>query len=108
LRRDTRPGNRLKKARVIMGLTQAELCERLAGTTQSALSDLERGRYQNPNLETARRFADFYGCTIEDLFPAQGSPLREEAEVQPHQADADKVRAVLWHHRTVLECRVPR
>lgn len=69
LRRTPHNGNRLKAARDFAGLTQVELCKVL-GFTQSAYSDLERQRYSATTVPTARRFAEFYGCSIEDLFPA--------------------------------------
>lgn len=61
-------GNRLRVAREIAGLTQREVADRL-DLTQSSLSDLERNRYGSTTVDTARKLADFYGCTIEDLFP---------------------------------------
>ena len=38
--------------------------------TQSTISDIERQRYIAPNIVTARRVAQFFGCTIEDVFPS--------------------------------------
>jgi DNA-binding XRE family transcriptional regulator len=62
--------NRLKAARELAGLTQVQLAEAL-GLTQSALSDIERRRYSGgTTVETARKFAEFFGCLIEDIFPA--------------------------------------
>lgn len=62
-------GNRIRAARHLVNLTQVQLCAQL-GMTQSQLSDLERQRWQSPSLATARRLADFFGCTVDDLFPA--------------------------------------
>jgi DNA-binding XRE family transcriptional regulator len=63
------PGqNRIKVARELMGLTQIELAPKV-GVSQSALSDLERRRYSGTSVDTARRFAEIFGCLIEDLFP---------------------------------------
>lgn len=35
------------------------------------LSDIERGDYKDVPLEKARVLAEFFGCAIEDLFPAR-------------------------------------
>ncbi len=63
-------GNKLKTARALAGLTQVELCDAL-GITQSTLSDLERKRWGGVTVDTARRFSEFFGVEIEDLFPAR-------------------------------------
>lgn len=62
-------GNRIVKARALAGLTQAELAER-TGLTQPYVSDVDRGRYGTITLDNARKFAECFGCSIEDLFPA--------------------------------------
>lgn len=61
-------GTKLKAARRLAGLTQVQMAESL-GVHQSALSEWERGRFE-PTLGTARKFAEFFGCAIEDLFPS--------------------------------------
>lgn len=68
--RATRNVNRVRVARELIGLTQVQLAGEV-GLTQSALSDLERRRYDATTVETARKFANFFGCSIEDLFPAK-------------------------------------
>jgi DNA-binding XRE family transcriptional regulator len=70
LRSHREPGNRLRAARVIAGLTQVAVAQAV-GVSQSAISDLERMRYSATSVETAHRFSKFFGCAIEDLFPAQ-------------------------------------
>jgi transcriptional regulator with XRE-family HTH domain len=52
----------------ILGVGQAEL---VAGTgfKQPYVSDVMRGRFKGITVENAQRFADFFGCQIEDLFP---------------------------------------
>lgn len=71
--RRTPPGqSRVRSARHAAGLTQESLAAEL-GITQSALSDLERQRYADITLKTASKFADFFGCAIEDLFPAKAA-----------------------------------
>jgi DNA-binding XRE family transcriptional regulator len=63
-------GNRIRAARQLVGLTQEQLAP-LVGLTQAGLSDLERRRYGDTNLSTAQKFSEFFGCAIEDLFPAR-------------------------------------
>jgi transcriptional regulator with XRE-family HTH domain len=63
-------GNRLRAARTLAGLRQVDVASQL-GMSQSRLSDLERQRWASASLDTARRFAEYFGCAIEDLFPAR-------------------------------------
>jgi transcriptional regulator with XRE-family HTH domain len=64
------PGSRIRAAREMLRLTQVELCQ-LMDLPQSSLSALERNHYQHTTVARARRFAEFFGCPIEDLFPAR-------------------------------------
>jgi transcriptional regulator with XRE-family HTH domain len=65
-----RDRNRLGKAMSLAGLTQVVVAER-TGFTQSYVSRVQSGRYQDLPGETMRAFADLFGCAIEDLFPAR-------------------------------------
>lgn len=69
LRQITGERNRLKAARELIGATQWTVAASI-GISQSALSDLERHRHGATTVETAHRFAEYFGCSIEDLFPA--------------------------------------
>lgn len=62
--------NRLQIAFAMADKKQADACEE-TGLSASALSKLVRGTYQSLDIEHARKLADFFGCTIEDLFPAK-------------------------------------
>jgi DNA-binding XRE family transcriptional regulator len=42
----------------------------VVGIPQSTLANLELRVHGDTNLSTAKRYAQFFGCTIEDLFPA--------------------------------------
>lgn len=68
-------GNRLAAAMALKKLTQNRLAElmREAGydVTQPRISDVVRGRYESITLDNAYKFAEFFGCAIEDLFPAK-------------------------------------
>ena len=66
-------GNRLARAFELAGLTQVD-CVRRTKFTRQYVSDMTRGRFQNVSLDNARAFADYFGCRIEDLFPAPEEP----------------------------------
>lgn len=51
-------------------MTNAEVA-RATGFGQQYVSDVARGRYQDISLANARKFADYFGCAIEDLFPGR-------------------------------------
>lgn len=66
-------GNRVARAFQLAGVTQAQVAEAI-GETQPYISDVARGRYITITVTKARKFAEYFGCTIEDLFP---EPVRE-------------------------------
>ena len=63
------PGtNRVAKAISLAGVTQVTVAKAL-GIPQPYISDVARQRYRTITVEKARKFADYFGCSIEDLFP---------------------------------------
>ena len=62
--------NRLAKAMDFTNVTQVQIAEK-TGFTQAYVSRVINGRYSDLPGETMRKFADFFGCAIEDLFPAR-------------------------------------
>ena len=63
------PGtNRVAKAISLARVTQVAVAEAL-GLPQPYVSDVARQRYKTITVENARKFAVFFGCSIEDLFP---------------------------------------
>lgn len=69
LRREPAAGpNRVAAAKEMLGLTQVQLASAI-GVTQSLVSKVERGELPKLPVETARKFSEFFGCAIEDLFP---------------------------------------
>lgn len=62
--------NRLGKAMQLAGLTQVEVAQ-LTGFTQSYISKVKTGEYADLPGETMRTFAEAFGCSIEDMFPAR-------------------------------------
>lgn len=61
--------NRVKKAIEIAGITQ-DIVAKGIGASQPHVTEIANGNYSRLPLETARGFATFFGCTIEDLFPS--------------------------------------
>lgn len=74
LQQGTSEGNRVARAIELSGLTQA-LVAKATGLPQPYVSDVARNRYQTITVENARRFAEFFGVSIEILFP----PSKEAA-----------------------------
>lgn len=67
----TAPGaNRVGKAIELAGVTQLEVTA-ATGLPQPYVSDVARNRYQTITVENAHKFSDYFGCPIEDLFPAR-------------------------------------
>ena len=67
------PGaNRVAKAMALAGVTQLTVAQAL-GLAQPYVSDVARGRYRTITVENARKFARYFGCSIEDLFPPSDS-----------------------------------
>lgn len=63
------PGsNRMARAMGLTRVTQTTLADAI-GLSQPYVSDVIRGRYKTITVANARKFADFFGCSIEDLFP---------------------------------------
>lgn len=67
-------GNRITIACELTGRTQMD-CSRQTGLTPQYVSDMARGRFRNISIDNARKFATFFGCHIEDLFPATTTEL---------------------------------
>jgi transcriptional regulator with XRE-family HTH domain len=61
--------NRLGLAMELAGVTQVQLAEQV-GMTQPYISAVLNGKAPKFPLPTAHRLAAFFGCAIEDLFPA--------------------------------------
>ena len=58
--------NRVRQHRLLAGMTQQELADRIEVTRQTVLS-IERGRY-NPSVGLALSMAEVFGVAVEDLF----------------------------------------
>ncbi len=59
--------NRLKDMRKSRNLTVKEVAKAI-GITQPALTRIENG-HRNPSMNVAFKLANFFGVSIEDLFP---------------------------------------
>lgn len=65
-------GSNLRRARRERGLSLRDVAP-VIGMSISYMSDLERGIKADPSLAVARKLADFYGMTLDDLFPEEAS-----------------------------------
>lgn len=62
--------NRLRIAIALAQVKQADIVDE-TGLWAPNLSNLVNGKYANLHVDTARKLAEFFGCAIEDLFPAR-------------------------------------
>jgi transcriptional regulator with XRE-family HTH domain len=70
LRKARATGNRVARAAELAGVTLANIATE-ANLPYTYVSDVSRNRYQTVTVENAHKFADYFGCAIEDLFPAR-------------------------------------
>ena len=78
-------GNKVRAARLLAKWKQTALAAVL-GLSQTYVSDVERGRNQTVTVALAHRFAEAFGCQIEDLFPdksSHGPQQRRQAATTP-------------------------
>jgi len=52
------------------GVTQQQIAD-ATGLVQPYISNVARNCYPTITVENARKFADYFGCSIEDLWPAR-------------------------------------
>jgi DNA-binding Xre family transcriptional regulator len=62
--------NKLRIALALSAAKQTEVSEE-TGIQIPNLNRLVNGKYGDLNVDTARKLAEFFGCAIEDLFPAR-------------------------------------
>ena len=87
--------SRIRAARLLKGLSQAELAE-ATGLTRQAVYAIEGGRYQ-PNVTTALRLAHTLECRVEELFGSEPeSPELDGELLGPKPASASSTRAKVW------------
>lgn len=70
LRDTATEGNRVGRAIELAEVTQLDVAA-ATGLPQPYISDVARNRYQTITVDNAHKFADYFGCAIEDLFPAR-------------------------------------
>ena len=63
-------GNRLQAAMDLAEIKQVPLAER-TGLTQPYVSAVAAGKFDTVTVANAAKFAEFFGCYIEDIFPAR-------------------------------------
>lgn len=79
LRETATTGNRVAKAIELSGVTQLDIAA-TTGLPQPYISDVARSRYQTITVDNARKLAEFFGCSIEELFPVKADAV-DAAEV---------------------------
>lgn len=62
--------NKVELAMTLTGAKQVDIVAAL-DSDASSVHRVVKGKHAAPELETARKFAAFFGCQIEDLFPAR-------------------------------------
>lgn len=62
--------NRVSVAIELSGETMTAIANAV-GLTLPYVCDVARGRWETITVDNARKFADHFGCAIEDLFPAR-------------------------------------
>ena len=79
LRRVPDDQSRLGNALELGGVTQTAMAQDL-GLTQTYISDVVRARYQTITVQNAYRFSNYFGCTIEDLFPLSAFRVKDTSQ----------------------------
>jgi len=70
LRESPTEGNRVARAIELAEVTQLDVKDG-TGLPQPYISDVARNRYQTITVDNAHKFAEYFGCQIEDLFPVR-------------------------------------
>jgi hypothetical protein len=68
LRKTKAAGNRVNRAMELAEVTKVKVAE-ATGLRYTYVTDVSYNRYQTVTVENAHKFANFFGCAIEDLFP---------------------------------------
>lgn len=68
-------GDMRNRLRVALGMAKVKQNDIVneTGLLASVVSDFVNGNYGDLNVETARKFADFFGCYMDDLFPRRAA-----------------------------------
>lgn len=82
--------NRLRVAMAMLDLTQNDVAQ---GTslTQATISDIYNFKVRDVKLATLRALADFFHCSIDDLFPRVGEAPADQP-ILPFKAKAVAAR----------------
>lgn len=68
--------NRIKEIRLVNNMKQSDLADKL-NVTQATVSGWESGR-RTPDLETVRRIAELFDCSIDELLGNEKTPTVEQ------------------------------
>jgi len=84
--------DRLKKARLIKGLTQLQLSA-MVGAAQATINKLESGQIKNPSYELAVKIANALGEDVNTLFGDES--IKNTASIL--ETEKDKLKALALH-----------
>lgn len=62
--------NKVPVAMALTGAKQVDIVD-ASDMDSSSVHRVVKGKYSALEVDTARKFADYFGCQIEDLFPAR-------------------------------------
>jgi hypothetical protein len=71
--------NRVRLAMAMTDTALRDLVREIPSVPYQHVSAIARGRFSNVELNTARPFAKFFGCTMDDLFPEISRETDNEA-----------------------------
>lgn len=66
--------NRIKLAMQLAEVTQVQVAAAIR-ISQSQVSEDAAGNFSEMSLDKARAYARYFGCTVDDLFPADAEAL---------------------------------
>jgi transcriptional regulator with XRE-family HTH domain len=81
-------GARIRKARQVYGMSQAELARRI-GISATAMNQIESGKTPDPAVSRIKAIADVLNCTTDYLL----GRTEEQDEEEPETADVALVGA---------------
>ena len=83
--------NRVREVRKRAGMRQEDLA-RMAGVTRQTIIALERGRLDNPTIQTCLHIARALGRSLDDLFNLTDSPSTPPARAMKPQRSEPSVK----------------
>ena len=79
-------GDRIRKERKRLGLTQEELAEKINVSGKSVISNYEQS-HSNPDLDTIKLFAKYFNCTTDYLLGLSDHTRPESLKAEEIELD---------------------